>query len=615
MAQREDRYAETSREIRHVRRIADVNPPRVRGSFQIKFFLAALAAAVIALVVAGTLFATTMRRQIDQRIEETLVAEARLAAELLSRDTSLVTLSDLDGEADRVGQLVNGRITFIAADGRVLGDSSEPPEAVGAMQNHADRPEVVGARTAGVGRARRYSDTLGIDMLYVTVPVQHPAIAFVRVALPLTAVSDQLQAVLSATFSALALALAGGAIIAWILAARIGKRVRLIARLARRYREGDLTAPHLGFGDDELGTVAQALDESVQEVGRQLRQQARDRARMEAILSGMIEGVIVVDAEGRLQLVNAAARRMLALDDVGIGRPYVEMIRLPVIAELVAAVLSGGTPEASQFVPPRDRSRTIMATATPAATSAEHGVILVLHDITDLRRADQMRRDFVANVSHELRTPLTAIRGYVEALSDGGATAEEGGRFLGIIARHTHRMERLVMDLLRLARLDAGQETVELAACDTRALAASVIADVAPSVGERRQRVEVSIGPGAETVLADPLKLHDALRNLVANAIVYAPEDSTIRIEGAPADGAVALVVSDEGPGIPEEDLSRVFERFYRVDKSRGRDPGGTGLGLAIVKHLMELQGGTVRAENGPEGGARFTLTIRQPGA
>src|SRR5438132_821687 len=163
------------------------------------------------------------------------------------------------------------------------------------MENHADRPEVIGARTIGVGRARRYSDTLKIDMLYVAVPVRHPAIAFVRVALPMTDVSHQLQTVLMATLSALALALIGGAVIAWLFSARIGKRVRLIARVARRYREGDLTPSNLGFGGDELGTVAQVLDESVQEVGRQLREQMRDRARIEAILAGMIEGVIVVD--------------------------------------------------------------------------------------------------------------------------------------------------------------------------------------------------------------------------------------------------------------------------------------------------------------------------------
>ena len=585
-------------------------PLPFRATFQAKFFIAALASTVIALAVAGALFATTMRGQIDQRIEDTLVAEARMAADLLARAGPIASVAEADEEADRLGDLLGARVTFIAADGRVVGDSAETLDGVAAMENHRDRPEVVAAGASGLGRARRYSATLKIDMLYVAAPVRHPSIAFVRVALPLTDVRNQLQTVLTATLVALGLALIGAAAIAWFLSARIGGRVRLIAGVADRYRRGDLSPAQLSFGDDELGTVARALDDSVQEVGRRLTEQARDHARMEAILAGMIEGVVVIDPRTRLQLVNAAARQMMKLGDVALGRPYLETIRMPAIAELVASVLSGSQRNSVQFSPPRDPSRTIMATAAAAAGGAEHGVILVLHDITELRRADQIRRDFVANVSHELRTPLTAIRGYVEALSDGDTSPDDSRRFLEVIARHTKRMERLVGDLLRLARLDAGQETVELTACDTQMLASGVIADLSSVADERGQRVELSIVPGAEKIRADPAKLHDALRNLVANAIAYAPEHTTIRIDAAPVDGRVALSVSDEGPGIPDEDLGRVFERFYRVDKSRARDPGGTGLGLAIVKHLVELHGGQVRVENRSEGGARFTITL-----
>jgi len=584
--------------------------PQFRATFQAKFFVAALTASVIALAVAGLLFATMMRRQIDRRTEDTLVAEARLAADLLSRAGPIASMREADEEADRLGELVGARVTFIAADGRVIGDSAEALDGVAAMENHADRPEVIAARASGLGRARRYSATLKIDMLYVAAPVRHPSIAIVRVALPLTDVRNPLQTVLTATLAALALALAGAGLIAWLLAARIGGRVHLIARVAERYREGDLSPAQLAFGDDELGTVARALDDSVQEIGRRLTEQARDQARMEAILAGMTEGVIVIDPRARLQLVNDAARHMLKLFDVAVGRPYVETIRMPAIAELVASVLTGNKRSAMQFSPPRDPARTIMATAAPAAGGVEYGVILVLHDITELRRADQIRRDFVANVSHELRTPLTAIRGYVEALSDGDTTPEDSRRFLDVIARHTRRMERLVGDLLRLARLDAGQETLELTACDTQTLASGVVADLSAAADERGQHVELDVAPGGERIRADPAKLHDALRNLVANAIAYAPEHSTIRIGAVPVDGRVALSVSDEGPGIPDEDLARVFERFYRVDKSRARDPGGTGLGLAIVKHLIELHGGQVRVENRPEGGARFTMTL-----
>src|SRR5207253_10724571 len=266
-----------------------------------------------------------------------------------------------------------------------------------------------------------------------------------------------------------------------------------------------------------------ALDRSVQEVGRRLAEQARDRSRMEAILTGMVEGVIVVDSHARLQLVNDAARHMLKLDEVGIGRPYVETLRLPAVVELVAAVLFGRTPDALQFSPPRDPQRTIIARAAPAAGASDHGAVLVLHDITDLRRADQIRRDFVANVSHELRTPLTAIRGYVEALSEGDTSPDDSRRFLDIIERHTERMERLVKDLLRLARLDAGQETLDVISCDAKNLITSVVTELSSGLDARDQLVEIGIGRGAESIRADPTKLHDVLRNLVANAMTYSP--------------------------------------------------------------------------------------------
>ena len=584
-------------------------------SFQAKLFLAALVTAALSLAVGGLLFATTMRRQIDTRIQQTLVAEAQLAAELLGRTDGAAPAETspalLDQEADRMGERLGARVTFIAEDGRVLGDSSEPLDALPTLENHATRPEVIEARSKGTGSARRYSATLRIDMLYVAVPVRHSEIAFVRVALPLTNVRQQLGSVLMTTLAALALALVAAGGIAYWTAERIGHRVRAIAEVAARYRQGDLTPPRLDYGDDELGAVARTLDDSVHELGGRLADLARDRGRMAAILAGMIEGVIVVDSQGRLQLVNRAAEEMLKLEEPPIGRHYIECIRHPGIADLVTAALAGRAPEYVELAPPRDPSRTVIARAASTVAGQAHGIVLVLHDITALKRADQIRRDFVANVSHELRTPLTAIRGYVEALSEGDTNADEARQFLDIIMRHTLRMERLVKDLLRLARLDAGQELLEIASCDVNGLVQSVVSDLAPALEGREQRVEIDIADQVSAVRADPSKLHDVLRNLVANASTYAPERTTIRISARSDGEFVELSVSDEGPGLPDDAIARVFERFYRVDKSRARDPGGTGLGLAIVKHLVELHGGTVSAANREPDGAQFTVRLK----
>ncbi len=256
---------------------------------------------------------------------------------------------------------------------------------------------------------------------------------------------------------------------------------------------------------------------------------------------------------------------------------------------------------------------TIMARSAPVRGGGASGAVVVLHDITDLRRADRIRRDFVANVSHELRTPLTAVRGYVEALLDGDADADETRRFLEIIARHTLRMERLVRDLLRLARLDAGQEPREHMPSSVDALFSGVEAELAGPLEARRQTVERQIAADAAVVQGDPAKLHDALKNLLENAINYSPEGSRILMAAERRDSRMLLTVADEGPGIPEADLPRVFERFYRVEKARtrgNRDPGGTGLGLAIVKHLVELHDGHVTAANRPQGGAIFTVEL-----
>ena len=583
---------------------------RSNPRFRTKVFIGAVAAATTSLVAAALLISWEVRSGQQQTIEERLTAEARAVADLLPADADVAVLTR---EAERVGRLIGSRVTLVAEDGRVLADSTQTPGDVERLENHAARPEIVAARDRGTGSIVRYSTTVATEMLYVAVRTRHPLVRYVRLALPLTELDRQLAAIRTMTAIALAVAIPVALLVSWIVSAPLARRVQAIAGVAKRYSSGDLSRMAYDYGHDELGDVARALDRSVQELGQRLEELSRDRARMEAILSSMSEGVLVVDRGGRVQRANGAAQRMLRVDDTAVGRPYLEVIRHPDIAAQLTAVLSGQEAASHDLVLPRDPKRVFVARTAPVSPAGGGGAVLVLHDITDLRHADQVRRDFVANVSHELRTPLTAIRGYVEALQDEPDQRESTRQFLEVIGRHSARMERLVTDLLRLARLDARQETLDRVPCDIGQIFHAVIADLQQAIEAKRQRVALEVQPEASHIDADGTKLHDIVRNLVENAVNYSPEEAEVRLSASREAGRAVIRVTDSGPGIPEEDLTRVFERFYRVDKSRSR-PGGTGLGLAIVKHLVELHGGSVTAANRPAGGAVFTVTLSDVG-
>ena len=396
----------------------------------------------------------------------------------------------------------------------------------------------------------------------------------------------------------------------WMASTVVDDRIGDVVSAIRALGNGEARTSLPETRGDALGRVARAVNTAGNNLDARLGDLTRDRARLEAVLSGMVEGVIVVNEQGQVQIANEAARRLLRLDASPIGRRYVELIRHPDIAMQISQALRGERPGGLELAIGRDPGQTFIARCSPAITPGSRGAVLVLHDITDLRRADRIRRDFVANVSHELRTPLTAIRGYVEALLDGPTQGPETTRFLEIIARHSTRMEQLVKDLLRLARLDAGQEPLELAEVSVDGLFSSVASDLQPLTDARAQSVTVAVTPPALTIRCDPAKMHDVLRNLVENACAYTPEGSRIDLAATATPTHVRLTVADTGNGIPEVELSRIFERFYRVYKARTLESGGTGLGLSIVRHLVELHGGTVSASNRAEGGAVFTITL-----
>lgn len=575
--------------------------------FRTRTFLAVFVSASLALGVATYLVEGSIRRHLRSEIERTLSGQARLTAALLSHSAQL---TDPDAEADDVGRRIGARVTFIAADGRVLGDSEVDSGSLSLVENHGSREEVVAARASGEGLAVRRSHTTAIETLYAAAAVRNSPVAFARVALPLTAIDDRIASVRRMALVGLAAGLGAALLLTLIASAIIGRRVQAVAETARRYQDGDFSRPARDFGTDEIGVVANVLDRTARELGTRLTEMARERAHTDAILTGMAEGVLLVAANGRLLLSNPAARAMLRLPGETGDTHYVELVRHPDVCRLVAAALNGEAPAAVEVSLDAGTRRTFVAHSVPVAAARGGGAVLVLRDITDLRRADQVRRDFVANVSHELRTPLTAIRGYVEALQDSPGSPEQTRQFLDIIDRHSLRMERLVRDLLRLARLDAGQETLTLARSSLADIFETVERDLEGALRGRRQTVRLEIHGGASHVNADAAKLADVFRNLLENAGNYSPEGGVIEVSAVRDDGHVRIALADRGPGIPDADLPRIFERFYRVDRSRTRDPGGTGLGLSIVKHLVELQGGRVTAKNREGGGAMLEVIL-----
>ena len=334
-------------------------------SFRAKIFLASLGVAAAALAFLTVIVASERRQDERSAIEMRLVSQAQLIAEFLSDNPAILSDRELDDEADRLAELTTTRVTLIAEDGRVLGDSDLEDQALADVENHLQRPEVQQARARGVGVVTRYSTTVRIEMLYAAVTARHPRVRYVRVALPLTTVAEEIRRVGVQAVLAFTLAIPFALALAWLASSLLSQRVRAIAAVAQRYSKGDLTRPTYDYGPDELGDVARVLDGSVQELGKRLDELSRDRARLDAILSGMVEGVLVLDGHGRIQLANRAAQGMLRMDTSSIGRPYVEVIRHPDIAAQLGTALRGEEADHRELALTRDPSRTFVSRAAP----------------------------------------------------------------------------------------------------------------------------------------------------------------------------------------------------------------------------------------------------------
>jgi two-component system phosphate regulon sensor histidine kinase PhoR len=451
------------------------------------------------------------------------------------------------------------------------------------------------------------------ELLYAAVAVKRSGrlLGVARVALPLTGVEEQVRALRRAVALALLLAFAISVALSAALSAPLVGPLQDIVAAARAYAGGDLGARIPVRRSDELGELARILNLSLNQLQERLTESARDRARTDAMLKALEDGLMAVDHRGMVLLANDALRRSLELTDP-VGRHYLEALRQREVGEVVQQVLRSGQRCAVEVEIHRLR-RVFALTGVPfpAGEGAPPGALLSFHDVTERRRHERIRRDFVANASHELRTPLTSIRGFVEALEDGAlAEPVTGQRFLGKIRTHADRMAELVEDLLELSRLESGERPPRWEEVPTGELADEVVA----SFSDRAQRKPLTLaraGNGAPAVVSDADRLRRILENLVDNAIKYTPAGGHVEVVArGGSDGGAILEVRDDGPGIAPEHLPRIFERFYRVDKARSRELGGTGLGLAIVKHLAESMGALVTVESELGSGACFRVAV-----
>jgi two-component system, OmpR family, phosphate regulon sensor histidine kinase PhoR len=510
-----------------------------------------------------------------------------------------------DSAADRV------RITVIGADGRVFADTAADPAN---MENHGNRPEVREALQKGDGRAVRHSITMQRDLVYYAVrrnlPDGSPVV--LRFAVPLDEADVALGSLRWSLWLASAVILLIAAIASTFVSRGISDRVERLQEFSRRVAEGDFRPLPGGGSGDSLEELCASLNQTAARMDRTIRTLTEERNLSAAILGSMVEGVAVVNATERLVFANQGFADILELDvPPKSGSALVEVVRQTELIEAVRRVLAGEPRVEAEIVTGTLRQHFFAATVAAVRAGDTLGAVVVLHDITELRKLERVRRDFVANVSHEFKTPLTAIQGFSETLLAGAIDDPQNReRFLGIILEHSRRLARLTDDLLKLSSMDADRLELEIRRVSVNELIESCLETTQHRAAEKEIQVELDQTGDLPDIAGDRRRLAEILQNLLDNATQYTLPGGRITLNAETRDADVVFTVSDTGIGIPKSDQSRIFERFYRVDAARSREAGGTGLGLAIAKHLVEVHGGRIWVDSEIGQGSQFHFSI-----
>lgn len=553
-------------------------------------------------------------QQVDRRLRDAaMLVRGELADQLLAGPSD-----ELQRQLRQSGESTGLRFTLIAMDGAVLADSARESVAdLAKMENHRDRPEVAGARLHGESPTRRMSTTLGEPYLYFAIKAEAAGepVGVVRSALSAVQLQTQVYQTRRWLWTFVGIVFLSVLLLSCWIVGHIIRPIEALTQAAGALAAGDYQHRTYVPSHDELGALAQTFNKLSQDLNSRMMQLGQSHERHSTVLGGMIEGVIAVDTRQRIVLANRAAGRLFDFRPAAVdGRPLIEIVRNHALDHAVSTALASGQPQRLETRREGSEKQITDIHVSPLPGDPCPGVVLVMHDTTELRRLESLRRDFVANVSHELKTPLSSIKACAETLRNGAlADPEATQRFLARIEEQSDRLHLLILDMLSLARIESGQQAFDIAAIDVGESMSACVNEYR-HLAETKQ-IELLTEPADVPlrVLADREALRQIFDNLLDNAIKYTPSGGRITLRSRLSEGSdefVCIKVEDTGIGIGEEDRKRVFERFYRVDKARSREVGGTGLGLSIVKHLVQSFGGKVKVESEPGKGSCFIIEL-----
>ncbi len=568
---------------------------------------------LISSLTLGLLVTKWIEKDSLEEIKKELQSQALMFGSIADQAAS-ADHARIQNYAKNLGSSIGTRFTLIDFDGVVIADSREDPSS---MDNHANRPEILSARSHGEGSSVRLSDTIGDRMMYYAIPVPHEGSAtrYVRTSISLETIDGKISRLRQTVMLGSGIAIIVALILGYYLANNISRPIESMTHAAETMSMGNYEEKLPENRNDEIGKLARTLNSMADNLKERIEAVNGEKNKLEAILAGMVEGVIAVDKDERILLINKAACSITgAMMGKSIGLPVWEAVSLQGLGEILATTLEDKSEVKQEIVVIRkEGARHIEVISAPTFITEDElsGAVVVLHDITELNSLERIRRDFVANVSHELKTPIAAIRAMIETIVDDKQMSKEDRvSFLEKIKKQSIRLSMLVTDVLTIASIESDKKPTDTQLLDLGAVVHDVYLSLTTESETRKIELKVKTPEAPVKINGDEEELTQAIGNLVDNALKHTPGGGYVHVRLKTSGASAIVEVEDTGIGIEPVHQQRIFERFYRVDKARSRELGGTGLGLSIVKHVALSHGGKVEVESAPGTGSIFRMTL-----